>query len=159
MYKCPQCGEEYLSPIGASLYEENNKLGQTLAEIKPILELYANSKIGEEQLDGTYKITVKNSSILGDTYITFDPRPAKQALQKIKEYKVKSKELLEININTADKYGIQDKYMVEYITSSCVMSREDALDLYEHANMKCCDTVRLYKVNSAEDIELVEEKS
>ena len=30
---------------------------------------------------------------------------------------------------------------------------------YEHANMKCCDTVRLYKVNSAEDIELVEEKS
>ena len=26
MYKCPQCGDEYLSPIGASLYEENNKL-------------------------------------------------------------------------------------------------------------------------------------
>ena len=71
---------------------------------------------------------------------------------------MKDKELLEININTAVKYGIQDKYMVEYITSSCVMSREDALDLYEHANMKCCDTVRLYKVNSAEDIELVEEK-
>ena len=56
---------------------------------------------------------------------------------------MKDKELLEININTADKYGIQDKCMVEYITSSCVMSREDALDLYEHANMKCCDTVRL----------------
>ena len=139
--------------------EQLDQFKQTLAEIKPILELYANSKIGEEQLDGTYKITVKNSSILGDTYITFDPRPAKQALQKIKEYKVKSKELLEISINTADKYGIQDKYMVEYITSSCVMSREDALDLYEHANMKCCDTVRLYKVNSAEDIELVKEKS
>ena len=34
MYKCPQCGEEYLSPIGASLYEENNKLKQTLTEIK-----------------------------------------------------------------------------------------------------------------------------
>ena len=60
------------------------KLLRTLVEIKPILELYANSKIGEEQLDGTYKITVKNSSVLGDTYITFDPRPAKQALQKIK---------------------------------------------------------------------------
>ena len=141
------------------MLEQLDQFKQTLAEIKPILELYANSKIGEEQLDGTYKITVKNSSVLGDTYITFDPRPAKQALQKIKEYKVKSKELLEININIADKYGIQDKYMVEYITSSCVMSREDALDLYEHANMKCCDTVRLYKVNSAEDIELVEEKS
>ena len=38
MYKCPQCGEEYLSPIGASLYEENNKLEQTLAEIKEIAE-------------------------------------------------------------------------------------------------------------------------
>ena len=33
MYKCPQCGDEYLSPIGVSLYEENNKLKQTLAEI------------------------------------------------------------------------------------------------------------------------------
>ena len=63
------------------------KLKQTLTEIKPILELYANSKIGEEQLDGTYKITVKNSSVLGDTYITFDPRPAKQALRKISEVK------------------------------------------------------------------------
>ena len=33
MYKCPQCGDEYLSPIGAGLYEENNKLKQTIAEI------------------------------------------------------------------------------------------------------------------------------
>ena len=38
MYKCPQCGEKYLSPIGASLYEENNKLKQTLAEIKEIAQ-------------------------------------------------------------------------------------------------------------------------
>lgn len=67
---------------------ECDKLKQTLTEIKPILELYANSKIGEEQLDGTYKITVKNSSVLGDTYITFDPRHAKQALQKISECEV-----------------------------------------------------------------------
>ena len=41
---------------------------------------------------------------------------------------MKDKELLEININTADKYGIQEKYMVEYITSTCVMSKEQALD-------------------------------
>ena len=40
MYKCPQCGEVYLSPIGASLYEENNKLKQTLTEIKEIAEPY-----------------------------------------------------------------------------------------------------------------------
>lgn len=69
--------------------QECEELKQTLAEIKPTLELYASSKIGEEQLDGTYKITVKNSSVLGDTYITFDPRPAKQALQKINEYEAK----------------------------------------------------------------------
>ena len=72
------------------LKAENEELKQTLTEIKPILELYANSKIGEEQLDGTYKITVKNSNVLGETYITFDPRPAKQALQKISECEVEN---------------------------------------------------------------------
>ena len=76
--------EKNLVIQAVELNERYDNLKQTLAEIKPILELYANSKIGEEQLDGTYKITVKNSSVLGDTYITFDPRPAKQALQKIK---------------------------------------------------------------------------
>lgn len=40
MYKCPQCGEEYLSPIGANLYEENRKPRQTLTEIKEITEPY-----------------------------------------------------------------------------------------------------------------------
>ena len=64
-------------------HQECEKLKQTLIEIKPVLELYANSKIGEEQLDGTYKIIVEDSKVLGDMYITFDPRPAKQALQKI----------------------------------------------------------------------------
>ena len=64
-------------------HQECEKYKQILAEIKPVLELYANSKIGEEQLDGTYKIIVEDSKVLGDMYITFDPRPAKQALQKI----------------------------------------------------------------------------
>ena len=36
MYKCPQCGDEYLSPIGASLYEENNNLKQILTGIKEL---------------------------------------------------------------------------------------------------------------------------
>ena len=71
---------------------------------------------------------------------------------------MKDKELLEFNIKSADKYGIQEKYMVEYINSTCIMSKERALEEYNHVNMKCCDAVRLYKVNSAEDIELVEEK-
>lgn len=71
---------------------------------------------------------------------------------------MKDKELLEFNIKSADKYGIQEKYMIEYINSTCIMSKERALEEYNHANMKCCDAVRLYKVNSAEDIELIEEK-
>ena len=71
---------------------------------------------------------------------------------------MKDKELLEFNIKSADKYGIQEKYMVEYISSTCIMSKERALEEYNHTNMKCCDAVRLYKVNSAEDIELIEEK-
>ena len=74
-----------------SLKAENGKLEQVLTEIKPILELYANSKIGEEQIDGTYKIIVEDLRVLGGTYIIFyDPKPAKQALQKISEYEVEN---------------------------------------------------------------------
>ena len=71
---------------------------------------------------------------------------------------MKDKEILEFCIELADKRAIKEKYMVEYIMSSSVMSKERALDEFNHANMKCCDTVRLYKVNSAEDVELIEEK-
>ena len=71
---------------------------------------------------------------------------------------MKDKELLEVCIELADKRAIEEKYMVEYVMSSSVLSKERALDEYNHANMKCCDTVRLYKVNSAEDVELIEEK-
>lgn len=53
---------------------------QTLAEIKPILELYANSKMGEEQPDRTYKIMLSGGYIM-----VYDPKPARQALQKISE--------------------------------------------------------------------------
>ena len=86
---CETCTEKSVLKCD-QLKVENEELKQTLTEIKPILELYANSKIGEEQLDGTYKITVKNSNVLGETYITFDPRPAKQALQKISECEVEN---------------------------------------------------------------------
>ena len=71
---------------------------------------------------------------------------------------MKDKEILECCIELADKRAIKEKYMVEYVMSSSVLSKERALDEFNHANMKCCDTVRLYKVNSAEDVELMEEK-
>ena len=67
------------------LKEKNEKLEQTLAEIEPVLELYANSKIGEEQPDGTYKVIVECLSVPNGTYtVHYDPKPAKQALQKIR---------------------------------------------------------------------------
>ena len=73
----------------ATRRQKNEKLEQVVAKIKPILELYANSKVGEEQLDGTYKIFVEDLKVLGGTYITYyDPRPAKQALQKISEVEI-----------------------------------------------------------------------
>lgn len=56
------------------------KLDKTLTEIKPILEFYANSNMGEEQSNGTYKILSNGICIT-----IYDPKPARQALQKIRE--------------------------------------------------------------------------
>ena len=68
------------------LKKKNEKLEQTLTEIEPVLELYANSKIGEEQLDGTYKVIVECLSGPKGAYtVHYDPKPAKQALQKIRK--------------------------------------------------------------------------
>ena len=68
------------------LKEKNEKLEQTLTEIEPVLELYANSKIGEEQLDGTYKVIVECLSVPNGAYtVHYDPKPAKQAIQKIRK--------------------------------------------------------------------------
>ena len=61
-------------------YKEAEKLKQTLAEIKPILEIYANSQVGEEQPDKTYHIRLDGGYIM-----VYDPQPARQALQKIRE--------------------------------------------------------------------------
>ena len=83
--------------IGKMLYDlqfENDKLKQTLTEIKPILELYANSKIGEEQPDGTYKYSGKYSGKYiesnGLVCINYDPRPAREGLKKISECEVEN---------------------------------------------------------------------
>jgi hypothetical protein len=62
-----------------------HKLEKTLAEIKPILELYANSKIGEEQPDGTYKLSGGIWDSFGFCATTYDPRPAREGLKKISE--------------------------------------------------------------------------
>lgn len=75
---CPTCNEALYN---ANLYAKKyRKLKQTLIEIKPILDFYANSNMGEEQPDRTYKILSNGSYI-----IIYDPKPARQALQKINE--------------------------------------------------------------------------
>lgn len=72
---------------------------------------------------------------------------------------MKDKELLKFCIEDAERHDIKQKYMIEYTYSSCLMCKEHALEEFEHANMKCLDFVRLYKVNSVDDVELIEEKS
>lgn len=65
--------------------QECEKYKQTLAGVKPILEIYANTKVGEEQLDGTSQVVIEDSGVLGSICLKFDPNPARQALQKTNE--------------------------------------------------------------------------
>lgn len=57
----------------------------TLAEIKPILEYYESSKIGEKQEDGSYKLEFTFSDVATPYCINYDPKPAREALRKINE--------------------------------------------------------------------------
>ena len=79
MYKCPQCGDEYLNPIGASLYEENNKLKQILTGIKEIAK-NMNNECFYDDFD-CKDCDMKN----GCTYFN-----KKQILQKISECEVEN---------------------------------------------------------------------
>jgi hypothetical protein len=56
------------------------KYKKALKEIKPILKFYANSKMGEEQPDRTYKIMLSGGYVMA-----YDPKPAREALRKINE--------------------------------------------------------------------------
>ena len=68
------------------LQEQLDKLKQTLSDIKPILEVYADTKIGIEQPNGTYSMEIKDDKVIGGTYtITYNPNLAKTALDKINE--------------------------------------------------------------------------
>ncbi len=72
-----------IKSIMDEVFQENKKYKQTLTEIKPILEFYANSKMGEEQPDGTYKVMLSRGYVM-----VYDPKPARQGLQKISECEV-----------------------------------------------------------------------
>ena len=71
---------EFVRTFNTVKEAETIKLSKTLAEIKPILEFYANSNMGEEQSDGTYNILSNGICIT-----IYDPKPARQALQKISQ--------------------------------------------------------------------------
>lgn len=62
-----------------------NRYKQIFAEIEPVLELYANTKVGVEGPNGISKMIIEDLGVLGSTYIIFNPNPAKRALQKINE--------------------------------------------------------------------------
>lgn len=65
------------------LNEELKSLELKLEKLKPILEYYANSEIGELQPDGTYRFVYATNDYLGIQYINYDPRLAKQGLKII----------------------------------------------------------------------------
>jgi hypothetical protein len=67
------------------------KLEKTLTEIKPILEFYANSKMGVDKGNGIFEIEVYNDNI-GKLVYCYDTNPAKKALQKIKECEVENEQ-------------------------------------------------------------------
>ena len=69
------------------IYEHDKGLKaiKTLEEIREVLEFYANSKIGEKQEDGSYKLEFTFSDIATPFCIKYDPNPAREALQKINE--------------------------------------------------------------------------
>ena len=74
-------------------YKKYKSLEDILKELKPILELYANSKIGVEQEGEVYTIECKPIDILSGytspqdytVKLTYDPNPAKRGLKLIGE--------------------------------------------------------------------------
>lgn len=44
MKKCPLCGGEFFTPVGAELYDENLKYKQALQEIKEIKEIVTDAE-------------------------------------------------------------------------------------------------------------------
>ena len=99
--------------------QKNEKLEQTLAEIEPVLELYANSKIGEEQLDGTYKAIVERLSVLGAYTIHYDPKPAKQAMKALSDL------ASQVNKDRYKQTLIKVKEIVETAAKSLYTTKSD----------------------------------
>lgn len=76
---------------------ENKTLKEKLEKVKSTLELYANSKIGALQDNGTYRIDCGGDAVIGSfrlqtsntfglpSIFTYDPRPAKEALNILGE--------------------------------------------------------------------------
>ena len=58
---------------------------RALSDLKPVIELYANSRVGIAQTDGTYKAYLRDDDANGGASILhFDPRPAINGLEMLK---------------------------------------------------------------------------
>ena len=69
--------------------QECERLKQTLAEIKEVLQFYNNTTIGVYKGNGIFEFEVSNDNVLGGKLIyCYDTNPAKEALQKISECEV-----------------------------------------------------------------------
>jgi len=67
-------------PLLGILIAENEKYKQALEEIKPILEFYANSRMGVETKPGVFALKTEQGIILN-----YDSQPAREALQVYEE--------------------------------------------------------------------------
>lgn len=67
-------------------YNKAQRLEQTLAEIKEVLQFYNKTTIGVDKGNGIFEFEVSNDNVLGGKLIyCYDTNPAKEALQKISE--------------------------------------------------------------------------
>ena len=89
--KYEECNKYLVEENGKTYTRLEYKLLRTINEIKPILEIYANSSMGEEQPDKTYHIRLNGGYIM-----VYDPKPARQALQKISECGAERRKMNEV---------------------------------------------------------------
>ena len=85
-YKKLKAENKHLNELLNQALKDYDRTSRTLAEIKPILELYANSTLGEIREDGSYKIEMTFSDIHTPcAFLIYDPKPAKKALERVIE--------------------------------------------------------------------------
>lgn len=74
---------QYHGNLSVKYTNKSAKLKQTLTEIKKVLQLYSDGKIGTDKGNGIFEFEVSSDN--GKLIYCYDTNPAKRALQKISE--------------------------------------------------------------------------